>query len=51
MKSMNRGGFLRNSISAATAFMVLSQSTTPAAQNEIVLAIMGVEEVRSCRAL
>ena len=42
MKSMNRRGFLRNSIGAATTFTILSRNTASAAQNTVVLGIMGV---------
>jgi len=42
MEAMNRRGFLRNSIGAATTFTVLSQHMTSAAHEKIVLGIMGV---------
>ena len=42
MESMNRRGFLRNSIGAATTFTILSGSTSSAAQNKVILGIMGV---------
>lgn len=42
MESMNRRRFLRNSIGAATTLTILSQGTTSAAQNKVILGIMGV---------
>jgi predicted dehydrogenase len=42
MKTMNRRGFLKGSLGAATTFTVLSQSAGRAAANKVVLGIMGV---------
>ena len=42
MESMNRRGFLKGSVGAATAFTVLPAGGTSAAQNKVVLGIMGV---------
>jgi len=42
MKSMNRREFLKDSIGAATTFTVLSQGKSLAAENKVVLGIMGV---------
>ncbi|MHC4677727.1 MAG: Gfo/Idh/MocA family protein [Planctomycetota bacterium] len=42
MKTMNRRGFLKGSIGAATTFTVLSQGASGAAANKVVLGIMGV---------
>ena len=42
MKSINRRDFLKGSVGAATAFTVLPAGGTSAAQNKVVLGIMGV---------
>ncbi|UCC97891.1 MAG: Gfo/Idh/MocA family oxidoreductase [Phycisphaerales bacterium] len=42
METMNRRGFLKGSLGAATTFTVLSQSAGHAAANKVVLGIMGV---------
>ncbi len=42
MESMNRRGFIRNSIGAAATLTILSEGTTSAAQNKVILGIMGV---------
>ena len=42
MKSLNRRDFIKGSIGAATTFTVLSRSKSMAANNKIVLGIMGV---------
>jgi predicted dehydrogenase len=42
MKSLNRREFMKGSIGAATTFTVLSQAKSMAANNKVVLGIMGV---------
>jgi len=42
MESMNRRGFLKGSIGAATTLTVLSQGSSSGAENKVVLGIMGV---------
>jgi len=42
MKAMNRRRFLKGSVGAATTFTLLSQTGSPAAQNRVILGIMGV---------
>jgi predicted dehydrogenase len=42
MKSLNRREFMKGSIGAATTFTVLSQANSAAANNKVVLGIMGV---------
>jgi len=42
MKSLNRREFMKGSIGAATTFTILSQAKSMAANNKVVLGIMGV---------
>ncbi|MCP4613388.1 MAG: Gfo/Idh/MocA family oxidoreductase [Planctomycetes bacterium] len=42
MKSLNRRDFMKDSIGAAASFTILSQATGMAANNKVVLGIMGV---------